>query len=502
MEILQYLLELLKTSKQIGLEGLGTFYKKKTPGRYDAATHSFLPPSYALEFTTEVLEKTNLAAYIHHKRGISEDSANYFISQFVTELQKSLQNGTLTLEHLGTFKSEDGKLTFNPSQDINTGFDFFALPSVNAEIKPTQEKVIDEPADVAIVTPVITDEHQIEQVKVPEFEQEIGKLEFTAAENSPIDEEITAVAPQENDVASDEELSVAEENTAKPELEDITDVPAEPVEETTAVEAESVTEDEKETWNFDDEQVVSNNDTKSEEVVSNTPVATPTNTDENKPEDIKLKSTTQEWSFDTIERKPEPEENILHSEFDNQYIEEEHAEAKHKMPLYQKLSLALLVIAVAFVVLYFAKPEIFENFRRDTTNPNDKIVVPIQRSNLKTQKDSLSFADSIMKNAEKVGLDVQPAKDTLVVTTSKKETPITYTYDIIIASFATEGKAQAYIDRMKKKGFDAKVSTMHGKRKNISIATYNNIDSAQKYVIKFRKQFNNLDIYAQPIKNK
>ena len=521
MDILQYLLELLKTRKQIGLEGLGTFYKKKTPGRYDAGTHSFLPPSYALEFTPELLENTKLAEYIQTKRGISEDSAKYFINQFVGEIQQSLQNGTFTLEHLGTFVSEGEKLVFNASQDINTGFDFFALPSVTAELKPIQENVVEEASNVSSDHSEVSAEHQIEQVKVPEFEQELSKIEFTETTTSGSSEkdvdgsEENAVLPEEDLPKVEKHTSEVEEIQATEEAETTVTInepkETEVIEENEKeVEVENIpneiavtAEEEKETWNFDDEHVVSPEDISNEETV-NSPTSKVENIEPaNGKEDIKLKSTTHEWSFDTIEsNKTVAEDNTLIGEFDNQYVEEEYTEEKPKMPLYQKLSLALLVIAVAFVTLYFVKPEIFENFRRDTTNPDEKIVVPIQRSNLKTQKDSLSFADSIMKNAEKVGLEVQPAKDTLVVTTSKKDVPVTYTYDVIIASFATEAKAQDYIGRMKKKGFDAKISTMHGKRKNISIATYNNIDSAQKYVIKFRKQFNNKDIYAQPIKNK
>lgn len=122
MDILQYLIELLKTRKQIGIEGLGTFYKKKTPGRYDAETHSFLPPSYALEFSSDVLEHTNLSQYIQTKRGISEDSAKYFISQFVEEVHKGLQNGEYNFENLGILQQTGNQLVFTASQDINIGF--------------------------------------------------------------------------------------------------------------------------------------------------------------------------------------------------------------------------------------------------------------------------------------------------------------------------------------------------------------------------------------------
>ena len=107
-----------------------------------------------------------------------------------------------------------------------------------------------------------------------------------------------------------------------------------------------------------------------------------------------------------------------------------------------------------------------------------------------------------METAEKVGLDVKPAKDTLKVTTTKTEAKPAITYDIIAAAFAKQSEVDEYIAYMKSRGFDAKIANMPGKiYKKISIASYNNIDSAEKNVVKFRKQLKNTKIYVQKIKN-
>ncbi|WP_432711945.1 hypothetical protein, partial [Pedobacter sp.] len=50
MDILSYLAEVIQANKEVGVPELGTFSKKKLPGRYDAALHSFLPPSLQLAF--------------------------------------------------------------------------------------------------------------------------------------------------------------------------------------------------------------------------------------------------------------------------------------------------------------------------------------------------------------------------------------------------------------------------------------------------------------------
>ncbi|MGV3545461.1 MAG: hypothetical protein ACO1N4_00260, partial [Pedobacter sp.] len=506
MDILQYLIELLKTRKQIGIEGLGTLYKKKTPGRYDAETHSFLPPSYTLEFTADVLEHTNLAQYIQIKRGISEDSAKYFISQFVSEIHNGLQQGQYSLENLGVFTKENGQLNFAPSQNINTGFDFFALPAVTAELPK-----VDTPVQEKDITPNqqkdLAEEPQIEQVQVPEFEQEVGRVnqsveeehservvEEEVSENIEVEsqpetaeeevfEEITEVSTTDTDEETNEELvdNTSENNQeehqpeAAVENESIEEEVFEEISEVTPETANVKPEPEKrkeqnDTWDFDGENVVSEEDVQEPEKSEEEKVETEQIPDK-AAEDFTLTSTTHDWSFDSVRNEKIKEDPILENEFDQHQLSED-TEEQRKMPFYQKLLIGLAILLTGLAIAYVAKPELFEDFSRNTTNPDQKIAVPIERSNLKTQQDSLDFADSIMETAEKVGLDVKPAKDTLKVTTTKTEVKPAITYDIIAAAFAKQSEVDEYIAYMKSKGFDAKIANMPGKiYKKISIAS-------------------------------
>ena len=79
MDILSYLDELIKTRKAVGIPGLGSFYKKKSPGRYDAASHSFVPPTYVLEFTTDVKEEKLLRDFVSKNAHVDPDAAVYHI---------------------------------------------------------------------------------------------------------------------------------------------------------------------------------------------------------------------------------------------------------------------------------------------------------------------------------------------------------------------------------------------------------------------------------------
>lgn len=532
MDILQYLIELLKIRKEIGIEGLGTLYKKKTPGRYDAENHAFLPPSYVLEFTPNLTETHHLVQYIQTKRGISKQSAGFFITQFADEIKQHIADGNgYTLENLGTFNLENDTITFVPHHDVNIGFDFYALPPVSVNIKTveditessTENNITEEEDSTTDAAEVVTEvntlsetppeEIAIEQVVAPDFEQEMQKIatetltdKITVQQDNEPENEIAVAPPEAPEVNHDENVSQTIENNQPTDTEVF--------EEINEVNIESLPKDDTDTWDFDDEHVVSTSDIIQEEAIANeykgadspaedkTDAAnyTPAHTDD----DLKITTTTHDWDFDNANQKDETTtsyDNTLVGEFDQDETEPT-PEVSKKLSIYQKLGIAILILLLIGVVIYFVNPEMFQNFSKNENGPHEKVAIPIENSNLKNQQDSLSFADSIMQNAEKAGLEVEPAKDTLKVTTEKTalKPTYTYTYDIIITSFAKNSKAQEYISLMKKKGFDAKISAMKGTRKNISIATYNNVDSAEKYVIKFRKQFKNPEIYIQPIK--
>jgi hypothetical protein len=140
MDILSYLAEVIQTNKEVGVPELGTFFKKKSPGRYDAERHSFLPPSYQLAFSPEVTEDTLLSEYISKHHNLSEESAIYHIDQFVANLKERLaDDGEVDLKALGKFVLTAGELKFYPNPELNLGFKFYGLPDTAAEITTKEE---------------------------------------------------------------------------------------------------------------------------------------------------------------------------------------------------------------------------------------------------------------------------------------------------------------------------------------------------------------------------
>ncbi len=537
MDILQYLIELLKIRKEIGIEGLGTLYKKKTPGRYDAETHSFLPPSHVLSFRNEVSEHVHLVQYIQRKRSISEESASYFITGFVEEVNKALaKDGNYTLDNLGDFTLSNGELYFTPTQEINIGFDFFALPTVAASL-PNMEEKKEESADeeqkpdteileLPTTLPILDEEPIAETRQVDEAEAFVEtKTPVTSEEEPAVDLPVQAEAVELHDGTSvvketqpqDEHLEdvnseISTDNNAKEDevVNEIADVNTSPVHPENIVpegeQPQEVVDDVSEVWAFDDKDVISENDIAEEKFEAQNNSAKQGSKDlkgHEKKSDSKIRITTatNDWDFDKTAVDDLDDER---ESFYDPNAKAINVDTKKTSPWYQKLIIGIFILAAILFAAYLYNPNLFNGFTRDNNaNPNQKLTVPVDNSILKTQQDSLSFADSIMQSAEQAGLKVEPAKDTLKVTAKAKPLNVT-TYEIIGAALATKAEVTQYIATMKRNGFDAKVAeNMPGKiYRKISIASYTNRDSATNELKKLRVRLKNPDLYIFEDKNK
>ncbi|WP_316845936.1 SPOR domain-containing protein [Pedobacter psychrodurus] len=196
MDILSYLLELLQQRKEVGITGLGTFYKKKYPGRYDKEKQTFLPPGYTLQFSADLTEETALADFISAKRNISNESAKYDIEQFVEEVNQKLElNHEAELENTGRLFFTEQGIGFEPVKNINYGSEFYGLPSLAEtaieEEKPAlpkeEEEIYDEIAEAPVAhSPFENKSYQapvIENVELDEVKDDL-KNTLKHAENA------------------------------------------------------------------------------------------------------------------------------------------------------------------------------------------------------------------------------------------------------------------------------------------------------------------------------
>ncbi|WP_146610903.1 hypothetical protein [Pedobacter cryoconitis] len=525
MDILSYLSELIQTRKAVGVSGLGTVYKKKLPGRYDAETHSFVPPSYVIDFTPEVKEEIILAEFISKKRNVSIDTANYFIDEFSTGILQQLNDQQEAgFGELGKLYKADDEVHFEPAEKLNYGFDFYGLPVVKAEQEPSAEEIMPEtpsveenqpnteetisaetPAEEEVLpfeTPVVPD-----QIETPEEEESLEEPVVAAAPvvvpaeetvdpvEEPASPEEEATAPAQEVEIPVEEVPVAVEEAPAPEEEAPVAVPVEetvpPVTSLQEPAIETVVPDHE---NFiPDSPVPPRKDEKQLRAEiealnfyrSKSPVEKTTITEQ---EEVI-------WNIKDNVKTPEPAP--FYNKNEEVYIPEQEEEKAKTTPLYLKIILGLLILVIMMIVAYMVKPEWFSGILANSPFATPKTEEPVKRpiqeryksEAVPTPVDTLknttpaaaavtSKKDSVLKKA------VAPARDTAVV------------YEIIGASMHDQKEADRFIELMKRSGITAKVVTnMSGKRLKMSIATLKDEESAKLELEKLSKKLKIPGIY-------
>ncbi len=169
MEIVKYVAELIQFHREVGIDGFGTIYKKKSPGRYDSVSRSFLPPGSTIAFKQETSDNSLLKNELAAKENLSHEALAESIKVFVTRLNQQLaEQGFADFAPIGVLRKEDGNIVLENDTNFASGADFFGLPAVpepipapSAPDSPKAEKEVEETPDVeepvAIIpaTPVI-----------------------------------------------------------------------------------------------------------------------------------------------------------------------------------------------------------------------------------------------------------------------------------------------------------------------------------------------------------
>jgi|GEM_PF-646171 len=562
MEILQYLAELLQNRKQVGIPGLGTIYKTKSPGRYDEKTHSFLPPSYTLQFSTDMLESEALAQYISSRRNISIDSANYFIEQFSDKAVQELSETNETqLGEIGKLSTVDGNIIFEPGASAVAGFEYFGLPEVKEEEliveQPVEEAAAEENSaeDAALEEAAPekdideedhtqdTEQHLIqEQILIEQVEDEaIDEEETTDGQTS---ENVIVTAPENTvvpviqieqpeddfiddpDAIGEKEPALVEEVVTRAEedvvVEEDVAVKGAPAEEYTALTEEDTTPVEE----------TPEEDTPAEEsLVLDQESTTPAEENESIKIDPEKEATAEEK---VVEENKLEEENpgderpeiptffpkeINPYKADNAAYPEDNVK-ENKKPLLLKIIFISIIILALLVAAYFLYPKLI--------NPNTEIVeqsVPLdsmEYSNDPYAADSV-YLDSLERAAiatdtavtdtvttpavvaptvapTKPAAQTEPVKPVAAPVVKKEAVT---TYEIIIGSLANRKEADKFIIQMKNKGIKAKiVDTLAKKWLKVSIASYTNHEQAIIERRRLVKELKDPEIYIYTNKPK
>jgi cell division septation protein DedD len=441
MDVLFYLTTLIKAHKEVGIPGLGTIYKKKSPGRYDAARHSFLPPSYLIHFTSDLKEDTLLTYLISKEENISADLAVHHIEQFSQQVLDELaEHQTLSFGQLGDFSIETGSLTFTSKQDQHFGFEFYGLPALSADLAPDQEILpVYEESVHTEVTP--------EQLELENNNADLG--DGTIA----IEEEIQAppfVETPENIEIEETEEELVEET---------------PTDEEQAVEQEQPIEEVEPI----------------EEVQSIEPSVEEVQPSEEELPVVETKQENQDTPFVFISESAENKSSASSFYVNSVVVPEQ------KTPAYRKLLIWIVVICTLAALVCLLKPELLngiiatdQHLAIDTPHQVKK-QVPATPPSPTPVVDTAATADSIRISNEKAIAKIDSAKKTAAIPApTETTTNAAIQYEILAASLANQKEADNFLADMKKRGIPAKIANLKGRRIKITLGTFNNEQEAKK----------------------
>lgn len=444
MDILSYLTTLIKTHKEVGIPGLGTIYKRKSPGRYDTDTHSFLPPSYTLAFTSDLKEQELLTNIISKEKNISADAATYFAEQFAQNILDELSNQQESdFGSLGTFSTASGSLTFIPKQDQNFGFDFYGLPALK---------------DTSLVLPAKAEEDTTEEeTQVTKEQLELENNNADLGDGS----ELTEAALDPVDYTGTDDVLLSHIDRTEEQL------------------PEAVPDK-------DDQPVY-------EEIAE---VASPVQPENQQPEPL-IESPEE---LNEEQQEEEKEQPIIFEPLepvDTAYITEQ--QEKRGTPVYLKVTIALLAVAAIAAIAYAIKPELFKGAA--VNEPRKQDNTQAIKENDQRKADSIARADSTRISNEKAIMAIDSAKGLPVSPQGQTSADTIISYDIIAASLLNKKEADQFLADMKKRGIPAKVSKMRGKRIKISIGSFLDEDSAKKELEVLKKTTKIPGIYITPIRH-
>jgi nucleoid DNA-binding protein len=138
MDFSQLLLEFLKKTGNVSVPSFGEFYLKKTNAFLAQDGQNILPPGKEVAFRNDVAG--NGEAFINFfssEKNISHLEAEIEIKKQVNFWNSKLaKEGKFTIENIGSFFQEGGKITFKGEKTEGVSADFYGLEKINiSEIK-------------------------------------------------------------------------------------------------------------------------------------------------------------------------------------------------------------------------------------------------------------------------------------------------------------------------------------------------------------------------------
>ena len=157
MQLETYISDLLYRYDCVTIPGFGAFLTQRVSAKIHNSTHTFYPPKKVLSFNEQLQSNDGLLAnYIAEIEKIPYATATDKISKKVKSIKSYLVEGeTLQFENIGELAlNADGKMVFNPSQQINYltdafGLSHFTSSDVTREVYKETVEAIEEKTPIA-----------------------------------------------------------------------------------------------------------------------------------------------------------------------------------------------------------------------------------------------------------------------------------------------------------------------------------------------------------------
>ena len=192
MNITDHIVSLLKSGKNVELNGFGAFIIKTQDAYLDESTNTFYPAKQTVEFQPYTEDKGNIVELIARKECVDENTARRMWQNYSGALTEKLQSQhSHTFPELGDMRLEDGEYRFYPIDGLNLlGNNESYKPIVGVEKFETNAEedpfaAFDNPESVAPVVEETIQEPEPESEPEPVNQDEPTETEETQPEEQP-----------------------------------------------------------------------------------------------------------------------------------------------------------------------------------------------------------------------------------------------------------------------------------------------------------------------------
>lgn len=200
MDVGFFLSDLLLQQGEVKAPGLGTFSLLRMSAYYDEGTRSFFPPYHTVSLGAYPdADDDTLAHLIANEKGISLESAKYFIEKYVSTLKAVATAAEVPVGNLGWFYTNLGQLTFKPKEKITNDPSFYGYAPV--KLNKLEDIWTPQPEPELSPEPLLHD-NSVETVAVADLPEATEKEEDIVQVHEPVDDDVLADIPEEETAAS------------------------------------------------------------------------------------------------------------------------------------------------------------------------------------------------------------------------------------------------------------------------------------------------------------